>query len=334
MGGVQASTNDINEASQSKDMIDNNEDEENNPYCRKKRKHTSPVWIDFKQITLPDGKMKAECIHCKHRLSITTSGCTSSLNRHSAGCVRRQMNTTGQKNISIITSISESEIVSAVQNFKYDQAKIREIISHMIIIHELPFVFAEYELFNLLMKSAFPYFQKVSRATAKKDCITYEIEKKKLMAALKDVNRVSLTTNLWRYDQKVSYMVVICHYMNSSMSHHLVQEDWKKVHLVCAFLEEFNEVTHIISAVFDIGNKMKLIEWCFLEIYSEVDAIEHIIIVHETLRLLYSEYVEVHRTDIVEKDVQEQVKSELEVYLEEGVVFCEDDHEFDALSWC
>ncbi|KAG6502052.1 hypothetical protein ZIOFF_041939 [Zingiber officinale] len=114
MGGVQASTNDINEASQSEDVTDNNEDEENNPYCRKKRKRTSPVWTDFKQITLPDGKMKAECIHCKHRLSITTSGCTSHLNRHSAGCVRRQMNTTGQKNISIITSISESETVSVV----------------------------------------------------------------------------------------------------------------------------------------------------------------------------------------------------------------------------
>ncbi|XP_042381279.1 uncharacterized protein LOC121974336 [Zingiber officinale] len=43
MGGVQVSTNDINEVSQSKDMTDNIEDEENNPYCRKKRKHTSPV---------------------------------------------------------------------------------------------------------------------------------------------------------------------------------------------------------------------------------------------------------------------------------------------------
>ncbi|KAG6474214.1 hypothetical protein ZIOFF_068138 [Zingiber officinale] len=63
MGGVQASTNDINEASQSKDVADNNEDEESYPYCRKKRKRTSPAWTDFKHITLPDGKMKAECIH-------------------------------------------------------------------------------------------------------------------------------------------------------------------------------------------------------------------------------------------------------------------------------
>ncbi|KAG6472410.1 zinc finger BED domain-containing protein RICESLEEPER 2-like [Zingiber officinale] len=204
------------------------------------------------------------------------------------------------------------------------------------------------------------------------------------------------------------------------------EEDWKKVHFVCAFLEEFNEVIHIISdseyptlnlflpelynikkllndtkvgegsfiknmvkkmktkfdkywgdcnlsisiaTVLDPRNKMKFIEWCFLDIYSEVYAIEHIVTVRETLRLLYSEYVEAHRTNIAEKDVQgdtqkeissgsnilngqgkgkvraqfanyiknadsvEQVKSELEVYFEEGVVFCEDDHEFDALSW-
>ncbi|XP_073062866.1 zinc finger BED domain-containing protein RICESLEEPER 2-like isoform X6 [Primulina eburnea] len=204
-------------------------------------------------------------------------------------------------------------------------------------------------------------------------------------------------------------------------------EDWEKVIVVCSFLEEFNEVTHIISgseyptsnlflpelynikkllkntnvgedsfmadmikkmkkkfdkywgdcnllisiaAVLDPRNKMKLIEWCFPVIYSEVDAVEHIITVRETLRDLYNEYVEAHKKNIGEKDVQsesqkessnctssivsgktkgkvraqfanyiknvdsvEQVKSELEVYFEEGVVFCEDDQGFDALSW-
>lgn len=125
-----------------------------------------------------------------------------------------------------------------------------------------------------------------------------------------------------------------------------------------------------IAAVLDPRNKMKLIEWCFPEIYSEVDAIEHIVIVRETLRNLYNEYVEAHKKNIGEKDVQgdiqkesstgtssivsgktkgkvraqfanyiknvdsvEQAKSELEVYFEEGVVFCEDEQEFDALSW-
>ncbi|KAI3446774.1 hypothetical protein Pfo_003439 [Paulownia fortunei] len=500
----------------------------------------------------------------------------------------------------LTTTITESETITSVQNFKYDHAKIREILSHMIIIHELPFFFSEYEIFNLLMKTATPHYQIISHVTTKKDCIaTYEMEKKKLMVALKDVNRVNVTTDLWKSDQKVSYMVVTCHYVDSSWNlqkrnlnfcdippphigvvicdvlhkclvewgienkvwtvtvdnaayndvvvrmlkdnlsyknnlplsgklfhvrccahilNILVQdglseiqdvifnvretvkhiavseirinmfseiakqlqlsskklvldcctrwnatycmlsaalefkdvfpryqqrdtsynflpseEDWEKVRLVCSFLEEFNEVTHLISvthlvssteyptsnlflielynikkllneanvcegsfmtdmvkrmkakfdqywgdcnllisiaAVLDPRNKMKLIEWCVPKNYSATDSIEHITIVRETLRMLYDEYVEAHKANIIEKNVQcdtqkekesfsginnisgrgkckiraqfanyiknvdsvEQVKSELEVYLEEGVVIC-DDNEFDTLSW-
>ncbi|XP_075491715.1 zinc finger BED domain-containing protein RICESLEEPER 1-like isoform X4 [Primulina tabacum] len=145
-------------------------------------------------------------------------------------------------------------------------------------------------------------------------------------------------------------------------------EDWEKVIVVCSFLEEFNEVTHIISgseyptsklflpelynikkllkntnvgedsfmadmikkmktkfdkywgdcnllisiaAVLDPRNKMKLIEWCFPEIYSEVDAVEHIVTVRETLRNLYNEYVEAHKKNIGEKDVQSESKRKL-----------------------
>ncbi|XP_073130770.1 zinc finger BED domain-containing protein RICESLEEPER 2-like [Henckelia pumila] len=598
VGGAQPSTNDANETSKSKDVIEleNNEDGEDGddgPYGPKKRKRTSTVWTNFKEIVLPDGSLKVECIYCKRQMSYSKAGPTSHLLRHGKGCLQKKLSEKGQKNLSIVTTISETESISAVHNFKYDQAKIREIVSHMIIVHELPFAFAEYELFNLLMKNASPHYQKISRATTKKDVISsYEIEKKKLLAELKDVNRVSVTTDLWRSDQKISYMVVTCHYVDSSWNlqkrnlnfcevppphtgivvcdvlhkclvewglenkvwtvtvdnaayndvavrmlkenlsyknslplggklfhvrccahilNLLVQDglseiqniisnvresvkhisasesrinifsdiakqlqlsskklvmdcctrwnatycmlstalefkdifpryqqrdasynslpsedDWEKVRVVCSFLEEFNEVTHIISgskyptsnlflpelynikkllneknvgegsfmndmrnkmkrkfdkywgecnllisiaAVLDPRNKMKLIEWCFPEIYSEVDAIENIITVRETLRSLYSEYVEAHKTNITENDVSsgtqkeissglsivsgkgkgkvrtqfanyiknvdsvEQVKSELEVYFEEGVVFCEDDDEFDALSW-
>ncbi|XP_075512776.1 zinc finger BED domain-containing protein RICESLEEPER 2-like [Primulina tabacum] len=148
VGGVQPSANDTNETSQSKAVLelDNIQDEGDNPYAPKKRKRTSPVWIDFKEIILSDGLIKAECIHCKHRMTYTKSGPTSHLLRHNRSCIRKRMNEKGQKNISISTTMSESESVNAVQNFIYDQAKIREIVSHMIIVHELPFVFADWNL--------------------------------------------------------------------------------------------------------------------------------------------------------------------------------------------
>ncbi|KAG6507127.1 hypothetical protein ZIOFF_032468 [Zingiber officinale] len=384
------------------------------------------------------------------------------------------------------------------------------------------------------MRTATPYYQKISRATVKKDCTTsYEIEKKKVMESLKDVNRVSVTTDLWKSDQKVSYMIVTCHYVDSSwnlqkrnlsfldippphngvsicdvlnkclvkwrienkiwsiivdnasyndvavrmlkdnvsyknnfplagklfhvrccahilnllvqdglseiqdiifnvhesvkhipasethvnifseISNQLKQsskklvldcctrwnatfcmlstalefkdvfpryaardatytflpseEDWKKVSVVCSFFEEFNEITHLILgseyptsnlfltelytikkllneasadegsfiveminkmktkfdkywcdnnllisivAVLDPRNKMKLIEWCFPEIYSVGDAIEHISMVCETLHILYNEYVEAHKTSVDSSNVQSETQRE------------------------
>ena len=88
----------------------------------------------------------------------------------------------------------------------------------MIMVHELPFSFMEYEVFNLFMKTATPYYQKVSRVTIRKDCFaSYEVEKKTVHALLKSVNKVSVTTDIWNStNQKVSYMVVTCHFVDSN----------------------------------------------------------------------------------------------------------------------
>ena len=505
-----------------------------------------------------------------------------------------------------------------MQNFKYDQSKIREVLSHMIMVHELPFSFVEYEVFNLLMKTATPHYQLVSQATVIKDCFdAYEVEKKKVSTLLKSTNKVSGTTNIWKStNQKVSYMVFTSHFIDSNWklqkpalnfcnipppyfgvsicdalrkclvdweieekvwtvtvdnasyndvvvhmlkdnlsyknqlplsgklfhvrccahilnllvqdglseigeiiknvresvkyviqsesrlnifgdivkqlklpSKQLIldcctiwnttyfilssalefkdvfpryaqrdlsymflpsEDDWMKVAEVCSFLEEFNEVTKIISSItflfyftnifsffiymlfkfvnynlimsyislvcseyptsnlflselynvkklldekyyaengfmhsmvrkmkdkfdkywseynlliscatfLDPRNKMQLVDWCFPYIYSEADKIEHVTTIHETLRLLYRDYVETHRAKGGEKEGQaeiqkessnvgdkgktrgrakfytyirnvessiEQVKLELDVYLEEGVYICDDD---------
>ncbi|KAG8650730.1 hypothetical protein MANES_07G068232v8 [Manihot esculenta] len=66
------------------------------------------------------------------------------------------------------------------------------------------------------MRTATPYYQKVSRATARKDCFsTYEIEKKKVKALLKDTDKVSVTMDLWKSGQHISYMVVTAHFVDS-----------------------------------------------------------------------------------------------------------------------
>ena len=120
-----------------------------------------------------------------------------------------------------------------------------------------------------------------------------------------------------------------------------------------------------MAAVLDPRNKMQLIEWCFPMIYSRSDSIEHIITIRETLHMLYRDYVKAHKANGGEKEGEsenqnesssavtmgtsgvraeffsyirhfessiEQVKSELDIYLEEGVHLCEDSN-FDVLDW-
>ena len=193
--------------------------EEGGGDCAKKRERTSQVWSEFKIVTLPDKSEKAECIHCKGRFTLLKGGTTSHLLRHiKENCVMRKTKLFGQKELTLKSSITESETVASVQNFKYDQSKIRDILSHLIMVHELPFSFVEYEVFNLLMKTATPHYQKVSRATVRKDCFSsYEVEKKKFSALLKSANKVSVTTDIWKStNQKVSYMVVTCHFIDSN----------------------------------------------------------------------------------------------------------------------
>lgn len=51
----------------------------------------------------------------------------------------------------------------------------------MLMVHELPFNFVEYDLFNVVMKEANPAFNKISRASIREDCISsYGIAKKRV----------------------------------------------------------------------------------------------------------------------------------------------------------
>jgi hypothetical protein len=75
----------------------------------------------------------------------------------------------------------------------------------------------EHELFNKFMRACTPHWKKISRATVKNDCIAvYNIEKNKLKTLLSGVDRVNITTDMWTSSQRVSYMVVTCHFVDSN----------------------------------------------------------------------------------------------------------------------
>ncbi|KAG5540966.1 hypothetical protein RHGRI_021004 [Rhododendron griersonianum] len=126
-----------------------------------------------------------------------------------------------------------------------------------------------------------------------------------------------------------------------------------------------------LGAVLDPRYKMKLIDCCFPEIYTESEAARNSSIVLQSLHELYKEYVAAYSLVNIEQnskqsakelcsssvvsgeikklgggrskfasfvrkaDIIQPVKSELEIYLEEGVYICDEnsDSHFDALEW-
>lgn len=187
---------------------------------KKKRAKTSSVWLEFKEEMI-DGKKKARCVHCKDILTVSVSGSTTHFQRHLKKCMHRKRHNMQQQMINFPTANSSIDTIamgSALTDGRFDMKKMREGIAHWILMHEHPFSIVEEEGFNMMQKRGMIEWEKVSRTTIKKDCVqVYEAEKKKLKEQLKDVNKISLTTDLWRStNQKIGYMVLTGHFVDAN----------------------------------------------------------------------------------------------------------------------
>ncbi|CAN1338305.1 Zinc finger BED domain-containing protein RICESLEEPER 2 [Linum perenne] len=107
------------------------------------------------------------------------------------------------------------ESVNAVETFKYNQTKMREVVCHWIILEEQPLCTADSDMFTYMLKHGNPLYQRISRASVTTDLFsTYDIFKCKLQATLANVRRVNLTTHMWKSNQTIGYMVVTYHFVN------------------------------------------------------------------------------------------------------------------------
>lgn len=119
----------------------------------------------------------------------------------------------------VVDPTSNAQIMtSALTDGTFDMMRMREAICHWILMHEHPFSIVEEEGFNMMQRRGMPEWQKISRTAIKKDCFqVYEMEKKKLKALLKNVAKISVTTDLWKSaNQKIEYMVLIGHFIDSN----------------------------------------------------------------------------------------------------------------------
>nr|XP_027093797.1 zinc finger BED domain-containing protein RICESLEEPER 2-like [Coffea arabica] len=189
------------------------------PFEKKQRKKKSTVWDDMKIVKLDNGIEKVQCNHCKELFAKSTTGATSQHKRHLKACLQKKMAMGEQNRMKQqVLSFTEgpSDGITSITNFSYDHAKVRELASHMVLAHEYAFSMMDHVVFNKFMKAVSPFYKKITRQTVKEDCIsTYQLEKRKLKSVLKSANRVSITTDLWKSGQKIQYMVVTGHFVDS-----------------------------------------------------------------------------------------------------------------------
>ncbi|KAH9668512.1 BED-type domain-containing protein [Citrus sinensis] len=113
----------------------------------------------------------------------------------------------------------ETSTISAFDSTAFDKELARQKIARMIIMHELPLRFVEYEGFRDLMSFVQPLLGKICRNTVKREVFKlFEFEKAKTMALLEDItSKVSITMDMWTSsNQKKGYMVVRAHFIDNS----------------------------------------------------------------------------------------------------------------------
>ncbi|KAK6146487.1 hypothetical protein DH2020_020356 [Rehmannia glutinosa] len=131
--------------------------------------------------------------------------------------MQKRLHTEKQKTLHFQPAKSKFEI-NPLSDGKYDHKKQREAIAHWILMHEKPFSVMEDYGFTFMFKISLPQFEKVSRPTAKNDVISvYDIEKKKFQLILRSINKISLTTDIWKSKvQKISYICVTGYFVDSN----------------------------------------------------------------------------------------------------------------------
>ncbi|XP_020590410.1 zinc finger BED domain-containing protein RICESLEEPER 3-like [Phalaenopsis equestris] len=404
-------------------VIDNSSEEVLN---KKGRKRKSTVWEYFVEAIFPIKGIQTtfwQCICCRTKFQKSKTGTTSQPLCHVRECGKikaKNKEVVGlaekrQKLLNFMPTDFDADVeIPVFHNSKnYDQHKIREIISKMIIVHEYPFNIVEHTWFNILLKSLNPNYEKVSRNTIKTDCMKlYEIEKEKLKKQFRDIHRFSLTFDCWTSNQTIGYMCLTAHYIdhNWKMQKRIINFieldpphtgtficdvicdcllewkiqdkvfayyanrdnnfswlpsdlDWKKYDKIRKFLVIFNNVTKTIPALLDPRWKMKFIHFTFSKMYTPVELDSKIKQVEDVMLQIYNTYASniassssaignvslelqsdsvnsqsydcmLAFTDYVLSSGSIQPsKSDLQVYLEEGLFLANTEH-FDILdSW-
>ncbi|KAL0358701.1 UNVERIFIED_CONTAM: Zinc finger BED domain-containing protein DAYSLEEPER [Sesamum angustifolium] len=193
------------------------------------------TWDHFTPYTDNNGKTKAECKYCER---------TSEMNNHTKTCKNHPDNQT-------IASSCGSVNEESRESWKFDQEATRKALARMIIIDELPFKFVENEGFRQFVAVACPEFIVPSTIAVIGDCYRlYFDEKNKLKTYFKTTEqRISLTVDTWISSQRLTYICLIAHYIDTDwkMQKGTAVLGGKFLHMRC--------VAHIVNIIVKDGLK-------------------------------------------------------------------------------
>ncbi|XP_073362074.1 zinc finger BED domain-containing protein RICESLEEPER 2-like [Aegilops tauschii subsp. strangulata] len=203
-------------------------------------RESSYCWTFFEKVMVKSEKdpkveeLKAKCMHC-HNLYIYVQGSsTATLNRHMKKCkifknkvaTKLIQSRLGYKPSNVR---GESGLPLGVPSNGYEHTTMKELIAKMVVVHNYSFRMVEHEWFNIVMKYSNPLYQEIGRKAIRAECLrVFNKEKEILKAALKNVDHISLTTDMWTSNQIISYMCVVAHY---------IDKHWRMQTRVLAFME-------------------------------------------------------------------------------------------------
>ncbi|KAL0361688.1 UNVERIFIED_CONTAM: putative AC transposase [Sesamum radiatum] len=172
-----------------------------------------------------DGIVKIACIHCMRMYTKSKTVATTQLHRHLQSCTNylkakadKPKDGLLQTQLAFGSSSVDPTACPSLYVRKFDMEKMKESMAHWIMMHEHPFSIVEEDRFNMMQRRGMPEWREMTRNTAKTYCINvYESEKKKLKSLLKNINKISLTTDCWKSkNQKIEYMVITGHWIDES----------------------------------------------------------------------------------------------------------------------
>ncbi|XP_058776553.1 zinc finger BED domain-containing protein RICESLEEPER 2-like [Vicia villosa] len=174
-------------------------------------------------VEMSDGAKKWKCKWCGKLYTYDARWkSTSNGKKHLEACIQRKLRLKGNTDKDMVQyrlniDGNSDDSTPSIATWTYNHARVREVVAHMTLGHEFPFYVMDGVIFNEFLREIYPWYKKITRQQVKFDCETfYEADRAKMKKPMSLINRISLTTDLWwSGEQKIGYMTVTGHFIDS-----------------------------------------------------------------------------------------------------------------------